>query len=109
MQPIADAPLTLLTTVNNVLSNSPNYERKTDKSMPTYFSRKKVATSTFSLVELLLPPPGPDISDRLLALTAISCLSPYKCQDPDTFRGGGDHFVEAKLSPVVLPQLSRCY
>ena len=93
--PTADAPLPSLSTVNNVFSSSPNYQRKTDNSMFTYFSRKKAATSTFSLDELLRPPPGPDICERLLAIAAIFGLSPYKCQDPDTFRGGGDHLVEA--------------
>ena len=85
--PTADAPLPSLSTVNNVFSSSPNYQRKTDNSMFTYFSRKKAATSTFSLEELLRPPPGPDICERLLAIAAIFGLSLYKCQDPDTFRG----------------------
>ena len=46
---IADAPLPSLTVEqpNYVFSNSPNYGRNADKSMPTYFSRKKAATSTF--------------------------------------------------------------
>ena len=92
--PTTDAPLPSLSTVNTVFSSSPNYQRKTDNSMSTYFSRK-TATSTFSLEELLRPPSGPDISEHLLAIAAIFGLSPYKCQDPDTFRGGGDHLVEA--------------
>ena len=91
----ADAPLPSLSTVNNVFSSSPNYRRKTDNSMSTYFSRKKAATSTFSLEELLRQPPGPDISELLLAIAAILGLSLYKCQDPDTFRGGGDHLFGA--------------
>ena len=79
--PTADAPLPSLST--------------TDNSTPMYFSRKKAATSTFSLDELLRPPPSPDISERLLAIAAIFGLSLYKRQDPDTFRGGGEHLVEA--------------
>ena len=93
--PTADAPLPSLSTVNTVFFNSPNYRRKTDNSMFTYFSRKKAATSTFSLDEFLRPPPGPDISERLPAIAAIFGLSLYNRQDPYTFRGGGDHLVEA--------------
>ena len=96
--PIADAPLPSLSSVNTVFSNSPNYGLKTDNALPTNFSRKKAAARTFSKFSLdkhLRPPPGPDISDRLFAIAAISGPSPYKRQDPDTFRGGGAHLVEA--------------
>ena len=81
-----------------VFPNSPNYGRKTDNSVSTYLSRKKAGPSTFSLDELFPATawPGhirPTSSPR--PLTAISGLSPYKCQDPDTLQGGGDHLLEA--------------